>query len=102
MRLLNVQIAPSVIAGSSTGFKQRQRDVPELLPARGAVDAGRFVEFGGDALHAAQRDDHHEREAEPDVGDDAGRERAERLAEPVDGREMQATCPSSRFTAPYS
>ena len=78
LRLLNVQIVPSVIAGSSTGFNSGSVMCQNCCQRDGAVDAGRFVQLGGNALHAAERDDHHERKTEPDVGDDAGLRTRER------------------------
>ena len=62
LRLLKVHRVASVTAGISTGLQQRQRDVPELLPSAGAIDLRGFVQLVRDALHAAERDDHHERE----------------------------------------
>ena len=92
--------------GHQHRLQQRQRDVHELLPARSPIDAGRLVEFLRDPLQAAQRDDHHERKAQPDVGDDAGGEQAVGSPSQLTGsmprsiEQMHAL--ASRLTAPYS
>ena len=70
-------------------LEERQRDVPELLPAARPVDPGGLVEFLRNPLQAAEGDHHHEWKAEPHVGNDAGLERPQRLAEPVDRRQAE-------------
>ena len=52
------------------GREERQGHLGELLPGRGAVDGGGFVEFGRDGLPRGEQRDGEERNAEPDIGDD--------------------------------
>ena len=79
--------------------QERDRDVPELLPAAGAVHLGGLVELARDALERAGGDDRVERPAQPRVGDEhrevgerqrEERDRVVRLAQPV---EVEARCP---------
>ena len=47
-------------AKEDRGAQERQGDPPELAPAAGAVDRGRLVEIGRDALQPGEQDDHEE------------------------------------------
>jgi len=69
--------------------KQRHGDVPELAPARCAIDLRGLVERFVDRLEAAERDDHHKRESEPDVCQDARGKSLERRFEPLDRRHRE-------------
>ena len=62
----------------------RQRHVAELLPARRAVDACRFVQVFGNALQRREQDDHVVTEVLPDGDDDDRRHGPVRIAQPVD------------------
>ena len=85
--LLKVQTVPRMMAGRQDRAKERQGDGAERLAAGRAVDLGGFVVLVRDALEAAEDDDHHERDAEPDVRDDHRREVPERVRQPREGTE---------------
>ena len=50
--------------------QQRDREVAERAPRRGAVDHAGFVHVGRDVLHAGQEDHHAEAEVRPDLHPD--------------------------------
>ena len=85
LNMLNVQTAPSTTAGSSVGRSSGSVTRRKRLPARRAVDLGRLEDVLRDRRERAHGDHHHEREAEPHVGRDVGRERGGELREPRDG-----------------
>src|SRR5437879_10831951 len=55
--------------------KAREGGVRETAPRVGAIDAGGFVNVRWDRLESAEKDDHGEGGAPPDIGDDHGRHR---------------------------
>ena len=62
--------------------QRRQGDVPEDLPAVGAVGGGRFLQLVRYGEQPGQQQDGLEGDAGPHVGDDHGRHRQVRVAEP--------------------
>ena len=45
-------------------FEHRQSNMPKLFPTRHAVHAGCLVKLTRNALHAAERNHHHERKTQ--------------------------------------
>jgi hypothetical protein len=77
---VKVNSTEKVITTARIGSQQRQRDVPEALPGRRAVERGRLVERGRDRLQAGQQADRDEGDAAPDIGRDGRPARVPRLS----------------------
>jgi len=63
-----------------------------LLPTGSAIDLRGLEERFVNRLQAAERDNHHEREPEPDIRQNARRERLERRFEPFDRCHREILC----------
>ena len=70
-------------------LQQRQGDMAKLRKFAGAVHLRRLVQLLRDALKRPQRNNHHKREAEPDVGDDTRCEGGARLRKPIDDGQIK-------------
>ena len=82
--------------------QQRERHLPEVVPARRAFDGRGFREVGGHVLQRRQVEDHEEAGLLPDRDRGDARERGGRLAEPVvrrPGRTTRSPCSAGRSAA---
>ena len=66
-----------------TGLHQRQGDVDEAAQRRRTVHARCFIGLAGQGREAGQKQDRHERDLMPYVGEHHGPERGRRIAEPA-------------------
>ena len=101
LNMLNVQIEPSATAGPSAGRRCGSVMWRNRCHAFAPSTARGLVELARDRLERTERDDHHEREAEPRVRDDVRGERGRPRAEPRHAVESP-TAWRIELIAPYS